>query len=255
MSFDDKQKTLGSLKVSSLKEKEMLLLSRFYDQECSFLEKGKVRRLLLNNNDAASYLRSLEGIGKELSDSSSFTVDLWAGIDRRLDQEEHAALFLGDRKPLSREDAQPRSILNGVSWGAAGALVAACLVLVVVGTGDNPSNPIAGSSLASNGSGTQGSEAAPAIVDLDTSFVANVQHGGTNASVLPNSRRGADSQFDMNSNGFEVNWMRSDGRVSVIQGRDGKSAVIWVRRRDTRLPKRLPQPGTIIGSSDTELAP
>ena len=230
--------TMANDEVLKLSDKEMQLLGRFYDGECSFLEKGRARKLLLRNTAASAYLKSLEDITAETrrvaTEDAVPVADLWNRIEARIEQEERAELFLGARRG---EHEAPRSLFREFSWGATGALAAACVVLLVVQTGVLPTDSAApglGDSVAKSDL-PQPTEATRAPVNF-VSTANEPRRAVSSSGMVPGQIIGGDGISRGSYRGFEVDWMRSDGRVSVIQGPNNRSAVIWVRRRIRRVP-------------------
>lgn len=231
----------------ALSEKQELLLSRFHDGECSFLSAFFARRLVSQNANARSYLNDLRGLKNHCShlveSSSDSTVDLWARIDARIEQEQRAAYYLGTRQPEhSRESLWQRlSIGHAVMGGLSGAAIAAALILVV----SRPSQLMTFS--------------APAAGPVTGHQI--IHPVGIGSASAPRT------QFKVTParahNPLEVDWMRANGSLKLIPDPSGSSAIIWVRRRplaeaipppSQRTPRMVrPTPlGSAVASSRTE---
>ncbi|MCB0330219.1 MAG: hypothetical protein KDD70_11155 [Bdellovibrionales bacterium] len=144
----------GAGRSALLTDRCKSLLEKYYDGECSWLERFRAATLLKRSDLAARYLKSLERTHQDLFQSSQMKraalqkgcseEDLWAKIDQRIEAEERAKLFLGERslgaKPgvnggsdeFSFFDLFGRRVSN--SRGAFGAAVA-CSAIAVFGLG------------------------------------------------------------------------------------------------------------------------
>jgi hypothetical protein len=119
---------------ASLSEKQELLLSRFHDGECSYLSAFLAGRLLARRAEARDFILNLEEIKGKCSQLSASTtepaIDLWARIESRINQEQRASFYLGERRiadPKSSRISYRHAAIGGLS----GAAIAAALLLVV----------------------------------------------------------------------------------------------------------------------------
>ena len=114
----------GSLTVD-----EELLLTAFFDGESGFFSRMKARSLLRKNPLAKTYLSELESLRDSalpsFFDSRAGTplerdslegkpVQLWDRISNRIDQEERAAFFLGERGGISSSTTKEKAPLFGL---------------------------------------------------------------------------------------------------------------------------------------------
>ncbi|MCI5065823.1 hypothetical protein MRY87_08875 [bacterium] len=87
-----------------LRELEELLLSKFYDGECSFFERWQVRSLLKKKRAAGEFLEVLGEGSRQYGELLSSRVEervpeegRWEEVVRRIEEEERASQFLGNR--------------------------------------------------------------------------------------------------------------------------------------------------------------
>ena len=196
---------MGMKESHPLSEQEELLLSQYFDGECSFFARRRAQRLLLSNPLAQTFLDNLSAVGSEcraLAESRADTVDLWARISTRIDAEEKAAFYLGERRESASQSilsrVRPTQALFG---GLSGAVVAAAVLVFVAAPADKVQNSPSPSASAFKQAAIGAFEARPAA------FQAQAKSA------------------------MEVDWMRSNGSVKLIQNPAGKSATIWVRRK------------------------
>lgn len=202
-------------KDTILSEKEEILLSRYFDGECGLLSSFLAKRLLRDNASAQRFITSLErcsrAVEAEASNVSLPAVDLWERIDNRIDQEQKAAFYLGERRVVERAPSLLERLRTSQAavGGLSGAAIAAVALLFIYAPKDITSFSVPGASSTSNSHG-------------------QFQQVGFGAS--PSSQRPAG--FTQSANrALEVDWMRSNGSLSLIPDATGSSAIIWVRRR------------------------
>jgi hypothetical protein len=193
-----------------LSEKQQLLLSSYVDNECSFLSRFLAERLVKTNEKAQLFVHNLKNTSQACKAhiaSSDPSVDLWDRISARIDGEERAALYLGQRKPVVNTSASLMEKLlsrQAVLGGLSGAAVAATVLVFV----SRPSKP---------------------------GEILPVYTGGPVAahksSAFHQASLGNESQAFGNQSAMEVDWMRGNGSFKIIQNPTDKSAIIWVRKR------------------------
>jgi hypothetical protein len=208
---------MTSRKDTTLSEKDELLLSKYHDGECGVLSAFLAKRLLRDNTVAQDFLRNLEMCSRVLEAEASRVsipaVDLWDRIDNRIDQEQKAAFYLGERRVTERapsliERLRASQIAVG---GLSGAAIAAVALLFLYSPRDIASFSVP--------------------INAATSNAQNqFQQVGLGGS--PISPRQAALSHRGNAP-LEVDWMRSNGSLSLIPDASGSSAIIWVRRRST----------------------
>lgn len=195
---------------TNLTEKQELLLSAYADSECSFISRILAERLLRNNPNAQAFithLRSSSTLFKNHAGSQELNIDLWDRISNRIDAEEKAAFYLGQRRPTFTEESPPlwarfktpHAALGGLSGAAIAAMV---LVLVA-----RPSKP-------------------GEILPVYTGGPVAAQ----NSSAFHQASFGAETGTTARSP-MEVDWMRGNGSVRLITNPNGQSATIWVRKK------------------------
>lgn len=199
---------------SKLSVVEEVLLMKYHDCECGWLERRRVRLLLARKPSAREYLNAVEMLTRECVEScptEAIPCDgLWEKIERRIAQEESALALLGAGQHRGRthrkrggDEHEGRMIgawLGRIGWGVSGALVTAGFGLLMVDVRD-PSR--AGEGAASVG-----------------------RSPGSAVTVAPVSLRSKGGPSSM-----EVDWMRSQsGRLQFIQTPEKRSTIIWVKR-------------------------
>jgi hypothetical protein len=214
----------------SLSEKQELLLSRYHDGECNFIQSLQAKRLIQRNQSAHAFLQNLRAIQTaciaEANTNEQKPVDLWERVNTRIMQEERAALYLGERRlKQSSESLSSESLWSrlqspyALAGGLTGAACAALLLMVLY----RPTEIL--------------SFSAPQTAMLSTmphvQPVAVQPVGGIGNVQRPRLAPA------LNQPSLEVDWMRSHGSVKVIPDPNGSSAIIWVRRRQA-LPSRQP---------------
>ena len=202
-------------RTTELTGREERLLARLHDGECGLVARFRAERLVKRRAAARDFLAALDEAKRLLVERSTGTEkgDLWSGIAARIAQEERAELFLGKRREtvvqkfvaLVREHRQ-------VAWGIPSGAALAGLILFFVaphpGLENGPEN------VAPFGVAKSGTTQVP-VVNLASA-------GGGVRSRHP----------------VEVDWVRGNGRVRVMQDPQRNSAIIWVRR--PQAPKFLP---------------
>lgn len=208
-----------------LSDKQQLLLSRFCDGECGCVERFLAKRLLARSGDAQSFLREMESLrdccrstlersSQSLSTPTTSTADLWERINIRIEQESRAEIYLGKRiVEQQRESIWERLLSTHTLAGSvSGAALAGLLLFFVY----RPATII--------------SFSAPQTAHLGSNNF--VQQVGLGASGYTDTNSGAHIQSPL-----QVDWLRSHGSLSLIPAPDGRSAIIWVRRRPAQLQK------------------
>ena len=195
-----------------LSEKQQLLLSSYIDNECSYIFRFLAERLIRTNPEAKLFVQNFKNTNqtyRTLVTPSDSSVDLWDRITTRIDGEERAALYLGQRKPImEREESSllGRLLSRQVVWGGVSGAAIAATVLIMI------SRPT-----------TKSGEILP------------VYTGGTeaavNSSAFHQASLGAQPQGIGPRSTMEVDWMRANGSLKIIQNPGEKSAIIWVRKR------------------------
>lgn len=202
-----------------LSESEEALLSQYFDGECSFITRRRAQRLINSNPLAQVFLEHLTSVGSQLKQESALSgvsVDLWSKIEARIDSEERAALYLGER----RREPERLSLLDqlrskqALFGGLSGAAVAASVLLFVAAPADK-------------------SSVGPAPQSFQQAAVGGLE--AQPASFSPNAQPA-----------MEVDWMRANGSLKLFQNPSGKSATIWVRRNPQLLQGRGTLPNTPI---------
>jgi hypothetical protein len=194
---------------TTLTEKEMLLLSAYADEQCSFLSRLLAERLIKKNPDARLFISNLQQTStlfQEHAPPREIAVDLWSKIDQRITAEERAELYLGRRQASLTRESSPlfeRLFARPALFGGLSGAAVAALVLVFVSRPTKPGE------------------------------ILPVYTGGPVAAV--NSSAFHQTGFSGTSpqqSTMEVDWMRGNGSLQLIQNPESKSAIIWVRKRN-----------------------
>ncbi|MBN8550365.1 MAG: hypothetical protein J0M12_13715 [Deltaproteobacteria bacterium] len=207
---------------AQITEHEELLLMKFFDGQCSFLERGKAQRLIEQSSSAAQFFTTLQASSRLTQDAlkAQPKVDLWDAVSRRIESEEHAALFLGKRESQRERSFSERCVeffSSRWSLGLSGAAVAASVALFLV---------------APFKSGTANTSEQMVELVRGVSYDAPSTQAGS-ASVQPVGVHGRPRILNEQApNVVEVDWMRSDGRLRMLHEPTESSAIIWVRRRN-----------------------
>jgi hypothetical protein len=194
-----------------LSEQQELLLSSYVDDECSLLSRLRAERLIKRNESAKLFVQNLKNTSqtyRSLYSETPTSPDLWDKISQRIDAEERASLYLGQRKS---ETVAPHisGLANFFSkqaliGGLSGAAVAACVLMLV----SRPAKP---------------------------GEIIPVYTGGSvaahNASAFHQASLGSAQQASPSGSSMEVDWMRSNGSLKIIQNPSDNSAIFWVRKR------------------------
>jgi hypothetical protein len=194
-----------------LNEKQQLLLSSYIDNECSFLSRFLAERLIRTNNEAKLFIQNLKNTTqtyRALTTSRDLSVDLWDRISTRIDGEERAALYLGHRKPVVESDSSSplgRLFSRQVVFGGLSGAAIAATVLVMI------SRP------------TKSGEILPVYTGSPGAAV--------NSSAFHQASLGAQRTESGPRTTMEVDWMRANGSLKIIQHPGEKSGIIWIRKR------------------------
>lgn len=209
-------------KDSALSESEELLILKLVDGECSALDRFRARRLLASKAAAVQFKVESEALSERLRvrEDPPPDVDLWMRVASRIAEEERAEVLLG-RRTTDREDRAER-FFGRFAWGMSGALVTASLAFLVWQPFKGGS-ALSTSPSANAGGGAEGEGAIRAV-----SLVSDGR-SGPEAPPASGKKFGRPQIIDRAVQGaLEVDWMRSAGRVKVVQNPEERSAIIWV---------------------------
>jgi hypothetical protein len=194
-----------------LSEKQQLLLSSYIDNECSFISRFLAERLVKTNSEARFFVQNLKNTAqtyRSVATPGDTSVDLWDRISNRIQNEERAALYLGQRKPaveFGEASLLGRLLSRQVVFGGLSGAAIAATVLVTIARPTKPGE------------------------------ILPVYTGGPgvaiNSSAFHQASLGAQqAEFGARST-MEVDWMRANGPLKIIQNPSGKSGIIWVQKR------------------------
>lgn len=219
-----------------LLEKEEKLLTRYVDGECGLIARIKAESLLKRSVAAQDFVNTSASLSKLLSAdlNTSKSPDLWDRISARVEAEEKAELYLGRRFEAKSPVSIVSEYLREHLWstGAVGALVTAGILGFAVLPSGNGGFMPAGQGMAQrNAPGIRTVSASPEVVELARSGVVP---GATPLMSLVRDGRRADRPQIIEErlpSTVEVDWMKSQGRVQVLQGLGGNSPILWVKKK------------------------
>ena len=204
------------------------LLMRYHDGECSWFTTRRAKALLAISTEAKEHLAHLQQLAQTVDNFSHATVtptDLWSRIERRIDQEEKAALYLGKRSFSATGGVQRYTGLSGAF--TFGVPVAACVLAVsffVFSGSEAPVNEIRQNvaSIAVPGRVIESRSVLPVANTAPVTYA----DPSTGVQVSPTA------QFVRSHDPWEVEWIRSDGRVRMIHQSSGRAPVLWIKRHN-----------------------
>lgn len=243
-----------------LSEQQQLLLMSLHDGECGVFSRWRANRLVSQSPKAAEFIATLDAISEGIDSSVAGEVpqlagSLWEGISRRIEQEERAALFLGERRVRSAEPRVNRRILAPLGWSVAGGLVAASFTVLFLGD-IQPSDRLpqngAGEKLAHQRAADSfklSSQAndLPRIIEPDHGAITGASLASSNSFARGN-RSGAGHQQRV-----DVDWVQSDGSVRFFSDPSQRSTMIWVKKRSPAV--RFYTPPTPLSRTSFDGAP
>lgn len=227
---------MSRLNRKILTERQELLLCRYFDGECGICGRYAAKYLLARNRGALEFFEQLSAIRTECqevcSQSDDIWGELWERISARIESEERAAFYLGSRReePVRSRVSRLQKLYNPqvVMGGLSGAAVAALALVIITRT----SSPTEILTVARD---EMSSSSAP-------SDVTQVALGGASPPrPIDSSRRTRSLASSM-----EVDWMRANGPLALIQNPQGKSAIIWVRRKPTTAMRNARPPAPAV---------
>ena len=215
--------------IKTLTKKEEDLLLQYSDGECGLWNRRRAEALISRSDEARQFVREAKELARATravlrAEAGDHEPDLWTAIERRIAQEEHAAFYLGARR--LRQDKSRPAASAGFFWGASGAAVAAALVVAVLvqpagirsGAGPQPT-------------AVAGRQAAPPLYMKD----AEAPQVGLVSEGYQPPRMRVESPM-------ELDWLRSQGRVSMIPGPSRRAPIIWINRHGRLYPQRSAAP-------------
>lgn len=225
-----------------LSEKQQLLLSKFSDGECGYIESMLAKRLLARNPDAVEFCRQLDSLKESYLSRLSITtqtgesVNLWDRVNARIEQETRAELYLGKRRIEQTKESlwdrltSPYALAGGLS----GATIAAAMLV-----------------MAYRSPGITTFTAPQTGATNQLQFVQPVAMGARAAGSVPTLR----GTNPIAQSSLEVDWVRSQGSLTLIPDPNGSSAIIWVRRKAGLGQDQKLRPPTIRSVTTTRSLP
>ena len=237
-----KEPTDRDLLSRELTNKECKALQRYYDGGSRYFERRRVERMLAERESARNYLASLEEMRLKLRAEMEpkVEVDLWARISGRIAQEEYAAIFQGRRQQVV-DNTSAIGWRSGLLWGMGGAMTAAACLAIVVGL-QGGAGVLGGGAVLTADSGSHENE------QIIVAGATAPQIRFVNQQEMPQNvhlrTRLVEPRFLPGSGGspVEVEWLRSDGRVSMIPSKQ-YAPIIWVNRGEGMMGRNVSQRG------------
>ena len=228
-----------------LTEKQEILLCRLFDGDLGLFNRMRAKRLVRSNGTAQDFLTSLESISSAVTapqiDGSTKKCDLWDEISQRIEAEERAAIFLGARQSssaavIANSDHEEHStwyrffstqaLLGGLSGAATTAVV---LFVVSSMRATLPGGVVTASNSNSGASSpqvlTQASLSSNGFENSRGPYSSAIAGALPASSNRPTLLNGRDRAI------MEVDWMRGNGPLRVIQNPSERSTIIWVKRQ------------------------
>lgn len=215
------------------------LLIKVTDGEGSIVERGMVSFLTTAHAGCRDFCRDMKLVGEkvrllEQDAAPQNSVDLWSKIERRIEAEERAAIYLGQREVSTSESQTGASWLSeifnpSVFGGMAVGVATAAVAFFVFKPGTGPLNQFDSSQEIRIANNSIISEQPP--VEL-VSFSKNKKANVDNREAFKNQRQVRLLRRMNPRIPFEVDWLKSDGKVSFIQDPSQGSTVIWVKRNE-----------------------
>lgn len=227
---------LQAMGKEMLSEREERLLARYFDGESSWLGRVAARYIIAHKAGAREFMESMRVIGEIARNEHAGIlaedpepVDLWRGVAARIETEERAALFLGQRReaepPRGRLSRLTQAVLfDRIGWAAAGAAVAAGVMLFVAPPPGAVSGVSTARNIAADASESTGNMRRVSLRERAPLRRAVKEENALYTEPLKILEREVPSTL-------EVDWMKSAGRVRMMQEPDDRSAIIWVKRR------------------------
>ena len=190
-----------------LTDSEQIILQKYFDNEASWYSSFRARALIKSNPNAQGFLDQLSGLSKDLNLNSAkpekSADDLWASISARITQEERAEFYLGTRKSSPQKVIRP--VWKNAAFGLGSAVTAFVLGVVFNLNYRNIEKP--------------------------TTEVAKISKPAESDETITLASAGGINKLPTIPGGyFEVDWMKSDGRVQMIPHDSGNGGILWVRR-------------------------
>ena len=224
---DKKNKMSSDAPLNALSDSQEMLLEKFFDGECTFVERFSARRLLKKNKIAVCFADTLRLNRDALRGHlPSLSPDLWSRVSVRLHEEDRSMHRIGFRENEKLYSKSSRQMFGWRSMVTASGIV---LTLFVVAYPMNQKSST--SSLTPQG------------------IVPVAYNGGSNSGPVQMLSRRIPSAV-------EVDWMRSDGRLQVMNESQARAPIIWVKRRTNRgeiLVKQQPRSNGIVVLQDRSL--
>lgn len=144
--------------------------------------------------------------------------NLWEKFSQRVAQEQYAETFLGKRTEINKKRFSFGDVFSSRStalpWATLGGATAVILLSLV---------------------GTQNSQITPQ--GATTAFITPVLQGVQPVSVSSSPRTLISSQPSSVPVSFDVDWVRSQGKVNISRSANGESPIFWVSKRQNKSQK------------------
>lgn len=237
--------------IREISVKEQELLNLYYDGESSFLQNFKVKKLLNSNHNAVQYVESLSQCSEFIREQISYSgvsnlEDFCSNIHQRINNEEHSAIFLGNRDLNFTPESKKASIFSSIPqsffpW-ALSATLALVLFINVGNSGvDNVINkidnglPVASTNnlINSNEFKNLRNQKIKSMRNLNSQIpLANVAYENLSTSdeEVFDATPYLEEREQLNKRAVKVDWIRGNGSISLIQQRTTRAPLIWISK-------------------------
>jgi hypothetical protein len=233
---------------SRLHPKEEILLNRYFDGDCSFISRYFAEQLLKRNPHAREFYNRLQDVSSHCAHYASTReptteCDLWANIERRIITEERLGRYeteIAQEPSLSflKTFLCQQTLVGAVS----GASVAVILLTFMPSTSRDTAShsaPLSGVEFARmRVQNDRNSKPRSAIVP---NIIPEREDSGLHELVSWNSASGAEAT-DLQPKRIgsaQVDWMKANGPLALLENPSDSSSIIWVKRRRGSLPPSL----------------
>ena len=256
---------MASDATTNLTEQQEMLLMRYIDGEASLLQGIRARRLLTRSEAARTFKGQLEHqslLVQDALEEVNCNDDLWSNVLRGIEAEEQAELWSGARA-VEQEPARNSGVgVRDLLWGMSGAVATACVVLILVGVqpgvpGVPGVNGVPASAVAPGQTGgsmqlVSNPTAASVQPGGQAARTSLVSYGPERAAPAQPLQRNFVAQERSPRMPVEVEWLRSDGRIRMISGRNRSVPMMWISRRAPSQPAVV-LPGQILEQHRAEV--
>lgn len=216
--------------MNKLTIKQQQRLQKYIDGESSTICKFFTKRLIERNEEAKEFVDSMLNLSLGIKQSQIKprvnSDELWNKISLRLDQEEKARFYLGERRSGAVEKSGFKNLfVNPYFTGASVALASFFLGIIIK------------------------SQAVPNVTDVASSTIKRYSDFSSNIPSLQSVNYGNSRPTTRAiSPEIDIDWVKSDGHVRLLSSPNGANNIIWVKRRSAPIyirKKPIKNPGGV----------